>query len=216
MKKFLAIGFLTVITMFNLFTLETKANNIHVGGEKAWTVELNLPVLNTQENLEKIQVIDELGNPVEATVRVNVTNDSQVEVIPLNLLENGVYEVKITEGLVAKNNLTTQADFSKQFTVTHTLTTENLAGTWKNKYNYKGEDLNITSSYNNGEAYLHVTALDFIYEGPNVYLLQDGFFEMSIPSFSVELSGTIKVFNENQFIVISRSGKESLFTKVSN
>ena len=202
--------------MFNLFTLETKANNINVGGEKAWTVELNLPVLNTQENLEKIQVIDELGNPIEAVVRVNVINDAQVEIIPVNVLPNGVYEVQVSKGFVAKNNLITRADFSKEFTVTHILKTENLAGTWQNKYNYKGEDLSITSSYNNGEAYLHVTALDFIYEGPNVYSVQDGFFDMSIPSFSVELSGTIKVFNENKFIVISRSGKESIFTKVSN
>ncbi|MBS7345602.1 MAG: hypothetical protein KIG60_08170 [Caryophanon sp.] len=215
MKKITLITFM--LTVLLSFASISQASAQTVVGEKLWTVKMTLDISNESENLSKVQLVDDHGNTVPTTVKVNANNVKVLEVYGEQPLKNGDYTLKISQGFAAVDGSTLLEEVEKEFTVEGQTTTASLKGTWKTVYMYNGIPYEILATFTNGK--VDIVAIDvttqnqYKTEIPENYTIVNGQMAMKITDLNMNLNGQILFYNANKFKIQTEGGKEAFFVK---
>lgn len=214
--KRLGVFCLGVLVSVLTFSAVADASEASTVSEKIWTVELNLPALVDSINLDKIKVLNEEGDEVPITVEVDKYNEKFLEVFSPDGFKEGEYDFIIPAGFESKTGEVTQSEYVKSFTVSGSMTHENLSAQWETSYHYLGILYDIKTTFNNGHATLKITdtAAGIEYRGTETYELKTGNMVMYVDDLRLNLDGNIRYYNEGLFKIVTASGKYTYFKKL--
>lgn len=220
------IIFLCVIFVsLNVNSSKTSAEVLYTNSSKVWTVALNLPVLNDESNLTHIKLFNSDGEEVQINVKVKNTK-KDIEVQALELLEKGKYQLKIEKGLMAENSWTLADETIHNFEVNNHLSSSFLVGEWQTEYTNNGihYDLDVIFKSDGTVDMRNLTSSGMYEYAYGKYSVEQGNLNMKInnPMSSnpndvfLELNGQIGVYKNTKIKVVSASGKEMEFIKISD
>lgn len=216
MKKITLMVMLLVSTMLGLTMLSVEASEVtNVSSEKIWTVTLNAYVLNTEENLQHVQLLNSNGETVPSVVTVNRNNAKVIEVYPVNNFTLGEYTIVVDKALQSSQGLTLTEKVEKQFIVDKAFNVTSINGQWSTFYEYDKTPYEINVNFNNGQAFIYAVDIksEFGFEATKPYSLENGFMKMEIDELKLSLSGDILSYSDKEFKLITKSGKFSYFHK---
>lgn len=205
-----------ILTSMLAFSVNTEASEETTVAEKVWTIELNLPVLNEEDNLEKIKVYNKGGQEVQVEIDVDSNNNKFLEVFADEGFESGEYSLEIPVGFESEIGLLTNESYTKHFVVEDVMTHAHLAKEWKTRYEYHGILYEIKATFNNGNVALKITDLadGLQYTGRETYELVDSNMLMYVDDLRLNLNGNIRYYNEDYFKIVTASGKYTYFETV--
>lgn len=192
-----------------------EANTEPVAGEKVWSIVLNQEAKNSEENLNKIFILDADGEKINIDVEKSEEFRTVLEVTAEDYFELGEYTLYIEEGFESVTGLKTLESAKKDFTVNTVKTTDTLSGEWTVDYVHQGQLLEITANFNQGIAdmVVEVTEQQVKYKGTATYTVEKGYMDMPLPDMGLYLNGKISFYNEDKFKIKTRSGKYAYFFK---
>lgn len=213
MKKLVSLIVFMVILVLNQTQIEASAKA--VTAEKVWTVSLNTGVLNTPDNLAKIQVENSNGEVLPINVTVNEKDARLLEVkAESSYALNETYTLTIPVGFESTQGLQITEEKQFIFTVDSQITTSSLSGEWSTKYMYNGTVWNITAIFSNGNVQLYLNSGPTTHKGLETYEINDGWMLMEVEDLSLNLNGQLQVYNDMKFKIVTKSGKVAYFDKV--
>lgn len=217
-KKFFLIVILLISCLVS--SNATYANESipkKVVAQKVWSIHLSADVLNTEENLNKIYIVNSFNEKIDSLVRTQGIKWNVIEIIPTEDLPYGEYKIVIESGFQSANKKELGELVQKKFVVDSTVSSEYLNGIWETHYTYLGEEYKISSTHVDGKAEVIAYTAAGGFFGEGMYTLTNGYMEMKLselPSqFENKLNGQLKVYNDKKYIIFSENGREATFLK---
>ncbi|MEE1133034.1 MAG: hypothetical protein UHX00_15560 [Caryophanon sp.] len=192
---------------------EVKASEL-VYAEKIWSIQMSQKTLNTEENLKNIYVLNDSNEKVDAEIKISEENAYIIEVNGIQFFDKGVYKLVIAKGLVAESGYPTIEEVIKDFKVEQNITTENIGGSWKSKYDHEDGMLNILVDFKENSTSMVIEQGIMTFVGESTYSIEQGQMNMEIQEANLKLNGLIKYYDANKFKIVSDTGKKAYFTKV--
>lgn len=215
MKKITLMALMLFGMMLGIVSPSTEASEITVVSEKIWTIKLNDYVLDTKENLQHVQLLNENGETVPAVIEVNRSNAKVIDVYPLSSFAVGQYTIVVNSGLQSFEGVTLTESVEKSFTVDRTLSVEAINGSWTTIYEYQKSPYEVNVTFKDGEANIQLKDIlsGTTFKSKKLYTVENGFMNMSINELDLNLSGDILVYSDREFKIVTKGGKFSYFHK---